>query len=69
MLYFQVCIVILILVFVAFRYYCLSAAAALIKYVEFIQNVIYAPRSLKIVFTGGEKTVMIGTSFRFQFEE
>lgn len=43
-----------------FRYYCLAAAAALIKYVEFIQNIVYAPASLKIVFKGSEQTCMIG---------
>lgn len=43
-----------------YRYYCLAAAAALIKYIEFIQNMIYAPGSLKIVFKGSENTTMIG---------
>jgi DNA mismatch repair protein MSH4 len=33
---------------------------ALLKYVEFIQNVSYAPGSLKIVFRGSEQTTMIG---------
>lgn len=33
---------------------------ALLKYVEFIQNVVYAPSSLKVVFRGSEQTVMIG---------
>lgn len=42
------------------RYYCLSAAAALLKYVEFIQNVMFAPESLKVIFKGSEKTTMIG---------
>ncbi|PIK47411.1 putative mutS protein-like 4 [Apostichopus japonicus] len=41
------------------RYYCLAAAAALLKYVEFIQNIVYAPNSLKVVFKGSEKTTMI----------
>eukprot|EP00048_Salpingoeca_helianthica_P008174 m.119619 g.119619 ORF g.119619 m.119619 type:complete len:869 (+) comp14532_c0_seq3:2474-5080(+) len=44
------------------KYYCLSAAAALIKYVEFIQNIVYSPRSLKIVFTGSEKSTMIDSA-------
>ena len=42
------------------KYYCLAAAAALLKYVEFIQNVVYAPNSLKVCFKGSEQTAMIG---------
>ena len=42
------------------RYYCLAAVAALLKYLEFIQNAVYAPASLKIVFKGSEQTTMIG---------
>jgi len=38
----------------------LAAAAALIKYIEFIQNMVYASASLKIVFKGSENTTMIG---------
>ncbi|XP_041446275.1 mutS protein homolog 4 [Xenopus laevis] len=41
------------------KYYCLAAVAALIKYVEYIQNTVYAPKSLKICFQGSEKTAMI----------
>ncbi|XP_052072312.1 mutS protein homolog 4-like [Mytilus californianus] len=41
------------------KYYCLAAAAALVKYVEFIQNIVFAPRSMKIVFKGSENTTMI----------
>ncbi|XP_062490045.1 mutS protein homolog 4 isoform X2 [Pezoporus occidentalis] len=44
------------------KYYCLAAAAALLKYVEFIQNSVYAPKSLKVRFQGSEKTAMIDTS-------
>ncbi|XP_065062866.1 mutS protein homolog 4-like [Rhopilema esculentum] len=44
------------------KYYCLATAAALLKYVEFIQNVVYAPNSLKVVFKGSENTTMIDTS-------
>ncbi|XP_042675630.1 mutS protein homolog 4 isoform X1 [Centrocercus urophasianus] len=44
------------------KYYCLAAAAALLKYVEFIQNSIYAPKSLKVHFQGSEKTAMIDSS-------
>jgi len=38
----------------------LATVNALLKYVEFIQNIVYAPSSLKIVFRGSEKTTMIG---------
>ncbi|KAJ8047643.1 MutS protein-like 4 [Holothuria leucospilota] len=41
------------------KYYCLAAGAALLKYVEFIQNIVYAPNSLKVVFKGSERTTMI----------
>nr|CAB3264029.1 mutS protein homolog 4-like [Phallusia mammillata] len=46
------------------KYYCLAAASALIKYVEFIENMVYAQESLRVVFQGGERTTMIdaGTS-------
>lgn len=43
------------------RYYCLAAAAALLKYFEFIQNSVYAPKSLKVTFSGSEQTAMIDT--------
>ena len=33
---------------------------ALLKYIEFIQNMVYAPNSLKVVFKGSEQTMMIG---------
>lgn len=38
----------------------MAAAAALLKYVEFIQNVTFASNSLMVVFKGSEKTTMIG---------
>ncbi|XP_076454636.1 mutS protein homolog 4-like [Babylonia areolata] len=44
---------------VSAKYYCLATAAALLKYVEFIQNIMFAPASLKIVFKGSEHTTMI----------
>jgi DNA mismatch repair protein MSH4 len=47
---------------VASKYYCLAAAAALLKYVEFIQNMVYAAASLKVVFRGSEQTTMIDTT-------
>ena len=30
------------------------------KYIEFIQNIVYAPSSIKVVFKGSENTTMIG---------
>lgn len=36
---------------------------ALLKYVEFIQNVVYAPYSLRVLFRGSEQTAMIGEKF------
>jgi len=42
-----------------YRYYCLASASALLKYFEFVQSSIYAPKSLKVVFTGSEQTAMI----------
>ncbi|XP_028294468.1 mutS protein homolog 4 isoform X2 [Gouania willdenowi] len=44
------------------KYYCLSAAAALLKYLEFLQNSVYAPKSLKVVFKGSEQTAMIDSA-------
>ncbi|CAK8673692.1 unnamed protein product [Clavelina lepadiformis] len=41
------------------KYYCLAACAALVKYVEFIQNAIYASESLSIVYKGSEQTTLI----------
>ncbi|XP_062517164.1 mutS protein homolog 4-like [Corticium candelabrum] len=47
---------------VSSKYYCLAAGAALLKYVEFIQNMVYAAASLKVVFRGSEQTTMIDTT-------
>lgn len=47
---------------VASKYYCLATAAALLKYVEFIQNIVYAPGSIKVVFKGSEKTAIVDAS-------
>ncbi|XP_064185202.1 mutS protein homolog 4 [Anguilla rostrata] len=44
------------------KYYCLAAAAALLKYFEFIQNSVYAPKSLKVTFKGSEQTAMIDST-------
>ncbi|KAM9801441.1 mutS protein homolog 4 [Neosynchiropus ocellatus] len=41
------------------KYYCLAAVAALLKYLEFIQNCLYPAKSLKVVFKGSEQTAMI----------
>lgn len=42
------------------KFYALSAAAALIKYVEFTQNVRLAPKSVKVEYQGTEDTMIIG---------
>ena len=42
------------------KYYCLAASAALLKYVEFIQNIVYAPSSLRVCFKGSDQTAVIG---------
>ncbi|XP_073783842.1 mutS protein homolog 4 isoform X2 [Danio rerio] len=41
------------------KYYCLASASALLKYFEFVQKSIYAPKSLKVTFSGSEQTAMI----------
>ncbi|XP_011060697.1 PREDICTED: LOW QUALITY PROTEIN: mutS protein homolog 4-like [Acromyrmex echinatior] len=41
------------------RYYALAAAAALLKYVEYIQHMVYAPKSMRIEFQGSPNTTMI----------
>jgi len=38
----------------------MSAAAALIKYVEYIQNIAFTPNSLKITYISIENSCMIG---------
>lgn len=38
---------------------------ALLKYVEFIQNIVYAPGSVKVVFKGSEKTAIVGRCAQF----
>uniref|UniRef100_A0A3P8U5S2 MutS homolog 4 n=1 Tax=Amphiprion percula TaxID=161767 RepID=A0A3P8U5S2_AMPPE len=44
------------------KYYCLAAAAALLKYLEFLQNSVYAAKSLKVSFKGSEQTAMIDST-------
>lgn len=46
------------------RYYCLAAVAALVKYVEFTQNMILAPASINVTFSGCENTTMIGNKVK-----
>lgn len=41
------------------KYYCLASVAALVKYIEHIQNIIMASGSVKITYSGVEKTCMI----------
>ena len=35
---------------------------ALLKYVEFVQNIVYAPGSVKVVFKGSEKIEIVGNA-------
>ncbi|XP_041828884.1 mutS protein homolog 4 isoform X2 [Melanotaenia boesemani] len=44
------------------KYYCLAAAAALLKYFEFLQSSVYAAKSLKVSFKGSEQTAMIDSA-------
>ncbi|VDO93038.1 unnamed protein product [Soboliphyme baturini] len=44
------------------KYYCLSCAAALIEYVEHIQNIIFAPKSVRVKYRGTEKTMLLDPS-------
>lgn len=45
---------------IAFRYYALAAAAALLKYIEYIQSIMFAQKSLKISYTSIEDCCLIG---------
>lgn len=45
------------------RFYALAAAAALLKYIEFVRNVLFAPKSLKVVYQGSQHTMVIGMYF------
>lgn len=45
-----------------YRYYCLAAVAALLKYIEYIQRCVYAPGSLKIVYKALRDATLIGKS-------
>ncbi|KAG8183749.1 hypothetical protein JTE90_029330 [Oedothorax gibbosus] len=44
------------------KYYCLAACSALLKYVEFKQNITYALNSLKIVYCTSADTTMISNA-------
>ena len=44
------------------KYYCLACAAALLNYIEFIQNISFARATLKLSFRGSDQTVMIDAS-------
>ncbi|XP_054653658.1 mutS protein homolog 4 [Dunckerocampus dactyliophorus] len=50
------------------KYYCLASAAALLKYLEFIQNSVYATKSLKVSFKGSEQTAMIDSASAINLE-
>ena len=41
------------------KFYALSAAAALIKFVEFTQHVIFAPGTLQLILEGSNRTTMM----------
>lgn len=43
-----------------FRYYGLACGAALVRHIEYVQNIVFAKRSVKVVYKGTEKTCMIG---------
>ncbi|XP_076168816.1 mutS protein homolog 4 [Ptiloglossa arizonensis] len=45
--------------FVKQKYYALAAAAALLKYVEYAQRIVYAPKSMKIEFQGSPNATVI----------
>ena len=42
------------------KYYCLSAAAAVVKYMEFLTGAVISANSLKIAFNLHEQTLTIG---------
>ena len=45
---------------VATKYYALATVSALLKYIEFVQNIVWAPKTIKFRFQGPEQTTMIG---------
>ncbi|KAJ4440004.1 hypothetical protein ANN_08135 [Periplaneta americana] len=48
-----------LVIVVAEKFYALASAAALLKYVEFVRNVLFQPRSLKIEYQGSQNTMVI----------
>lgn len=42
------------------KFYCLAAAAALLKQIELVQSLIFSPASMKVEFQGSDNTCMIG---------
>uniref|UniRef100_A0A914CRA4 DNA mismatch repair proteins mutS family domain-containing protein n=1 Tax=Acrobeloides nanus TaxID=290746 RepID=A0A914CRA4_9BILA len=44
------------------KYYCMASAAALIKYIEYIQNVLFAQNSLKVTYESVEDSCLIDVS-------
>nr|CAD7460497.1 unnamed protein product [Timema tahoe] len=50
------------------RFYALSAAAALLKYSEFIENKIFAPKSLKVEYQGSHNTTIIDVATASRLE-
>lgn len=51
------------------KFYVMAAAAALIKYAEFHLNVVFAAKSLKMVYAGaGEKNMIIGSQTAIHLE-
>lgn len=47
------------------KYYCLSAASALLMYIENVRNVYYARESVKVVYEESEGSMIIGDHFKF----
>ena len=41
------------------KYYCLASCAALLKYLETVENLMYAPKSLRVVFKSAVDTMFI----------
>lgn len=42
---------------------------ALVKYTEFVYNMVLASKSLKIIFKGGEKTMLIGLTIYLSYSQ
>nr|CAD7401458.1 unnamed protein product [Timema cristinae] len=55
-------------VLVTSKFYALSAAAALLKYSEFIENKIFAPKSLKVEYQGSHNTTIIDVATASRLE-